>query len=257
MPYINYSECLQNLSTDAIIGYLYLISGVPLSQIYSGRTYIRVRNELISKGYASLTTVPGTRIRRLLPLGTYVEFDIYSKQHYEYKRDQYTFQVRFRIWFPKCYPTEPKRLLGLFLPLAYDFTDRINYGVHIEATELPFTIGIHRVTDNALVHNNDVTSVLVTKYTATRVIIYRYDFHIRYRWLPIYTSLDSVYVDMCQLYILRAISCRTGIDLYQNYNARFTEITGSPYNEELYRYILNKCDFRWTIYIPTSVTLCG
>lgn len=252
MPYVNYAECLHNLSTRSILAYLYLISGVPLSQIYSGSTYIRTRDELILKRYAE-RYIP---LRRILPLGTYVEFDIYSKETYTYKRDQYTFQVRFRIWFPKCFPTDADSLLSLFLPLAYDFMDRINYGVAIEDTNLQFVIGIHRVTNNALIHNNDIVSVLVTKYTATRVITYRYDFHVRYRWLPIYSSLDSVYVDMCQLYILRAISCRTGSDLYRNYSSAFESISGVPYNEELYRYILHKCDFRWSVYIPQSVILC-
>jgi len=252
MPYVNIDQCV-NVSQDAVYTYLYMLGGIPFTSIHpGGSAFTRIRNELVNAGMMSKYR------RRLIPLGTIVEFDVYTKEAYKSKKrgTEYTFQVRFHVWFPICFNITAKTLAPLFVPIAKYIIDRINYGVHIERGEVDFTLGIHRSYKGQILENRAKWTLLISKIS-THVETYRYDFDVAYRWGDLNKSeYPLIFYDMCFLSVLTAKSCKTSIKLEDFYKEVYKEKRGAEPDMSNWHNIRTRCNFGWKFFIPESISLC-
>lgn len=247
--------------------YRQMIEGVALSDIYTGRTYNRVRDALFSVNFITRSNnyvpITGRRIPRLFPMGEYLEFDIYNRKPYEKRGKRYTIQIHFNIWTPYGFllslPNIPRGLFKLFFPIAEYIFRRVNYGASLYAMDqkqnVEFTIGISHHSDS-IIHNVDTVSISITKVEASGVNSYIYDFIIRYQW-RFEDKGGGVYnIDLCHLSILEARSCRTGLNLFDFVASVTKEKEGREITRGEYYTIRTKCAFRWRLYIPPTTPLC-
>ncbi|MCY0881748.1 MAG: hypothetical protein OWS74_07115, partial [Firmicutes bacterium] len=166
--------------------YRNLVTGNPLSSLFSGTTYIRVRNALASVGFLTRSNdyapFPSLiRSPRIFPNGDVYDFDIYLAQPYEEKGKKYTVQVHFNVWLPFgvfLRGNDADVLFRLFYRIADLLFSRINIGASIEdmaeAQNTPVTIGIqsHAIT---MLHNIDTVSIIISKIQYSTINSYIYD----------------------------------------------------------------------------------
>ncbi|AZI75880.1 hypothetical protein SBFV3_gp45 [Sulfolobales Beppu filamentous virus 3] len=251
------------------IAYINMVSSLPLSTLYTGVTYYRVRDEMIRNALAVLSDdyifLDGRRGRaRVFPVGERVVFDIYNKKPYYRRGKDYTIQVHFDLWFP--YGFLPEHNIADFLfSRFYDMADaifhRINYGASLDAMEekqsdIDFTVGIERRERSKLANFGTVT-ILVTKVEATGLVSYAYSFIVRYQWVIRQRDDNEFETTLCHFYILDARSCLSLRSLFETYSATYTLYHLQPPEENRYRTLLRQCNFLWNLYTPTTTPLCN
>lgn len=275
MPLIQYNlwanEYLSNVNPEtqakAFFAYRSMLSGIPLSAMYSGTSYIRVRDVMLthnlvrrSTDYVPTTTFASTP--RLFPMGEHVVFDIYTKQTYMRKGKLYTVQVNFDVFFPLGVIQKDNydvQLYRLFFPIAELLFRRINVGASLESMtgsmDMQFTLGIVK-REHDIIRNIGTWSIVITKYDESRVVSYVYDYIVKYRWEFRDLGGGTYNADMCHLRIARAVACNSGNDLYTLYNESYKKYTGrdKPYHE--YTDIFTNCDFRFSYLRPVYTPLC-
>lgn len=268
----------QDIGMLVFNAYKSLVSGLPLYAMYHGTTYDIVRavmlvNDLVRRttDYVPLTSPAPSP--RYLPVGVRVVFDIYTKQRYYIKGKAYTVQIHFDVWLPlgvldkKCLNTVGRippecatQLYITFFDVAERLFSRINVGASLYSMlggeqNVEFTVGIEKV-EKSVIRNVSTWSVIITKYETSKVTSYVYDFVVRYRWEFTDLGGGTYNVDICNVYILTAMACRTGRNLFVVYNSVYRDMTGRDYDYELWRTVLNKCEFTFNYYRPTSVDMC-
>jgi len=275
MPYFKYLDWVNEylpdvdpeLQATVFLAYRQMLSGIALSNMFSGRRYRTVRQIMISHDVARITNdyVPLTAPApspRVLPVGERIVFDIYSRNRYVRRGKEYTIQIRFDVWFPLGIIRKKKygdQLLALFFPIADSLFRRINVGASIEdmteSQDIEFTVGVVK-REREVIRNLSTWSIIITKYDTSKVTSYPYDFIVKYRWTFDDIGEGTYNADMCYLRILIAKSCTTNIDLYESYNRTYTEYTGQPFPHDKYYTIFNTCDFTFNYLRPTRLPLC-
>jgi hypothetical protein len=272
MFYYNPELCFKDLSAEGQFAYLNMVNGFALSQFLTGNRYIRIRNELVSKNYITYLA----SIRRFMPLGNYYEFDIFTKNTYERKNKRYTFQVRFRLWFPHCALQKESRekvLASFFTPIAMIVLDKLNPTSQFELIEDRFTLGIDKVTTNEPAHTNDVWSILVTKFETSKVITYRYDLVVDYQWRSDFVNS----YDLCYIRVANNATCGSVTLQYingrlervgENPTARINGLYGTYVAEcvglgrtveecaDEFATIINNCPYNWRVIYPYALRVC-
>jgi hypothetical protein len=275
MPLIQYNRFVDTFlpgvdpetQASAFFAYRSMLSGIPLSAMFSGKAYYRIRSTMVAHDLIRSSTdyVPITSFAtapRLFPVGERFEFDIYNKKKYVRKGKSYTIQIHFDVWFPlgvirtKNYA---EQLFALFFPIADMLFSRINVGASVEemveSQNVDFTLGIVSATRD-IIRNIATWSIIVTKYETSRVTSYVYDFVVKYRWEFKDIGGGTYNADMCYLHIANARSCATDRDLYTLYNETYREYTGrdKPYYE--YSNVFTNCTFTFSYLRPTRIPLC-
>ncbi|CAH69438.1 hypothetical protein [Deltalipothrixvirus pozzuoliense] len=276
MPIINYTTfsnvyftTIVNASLKPLLfeAYKEMVASTPLSTMFSGRSYYTVRDalssiHLITRSSNYIPLLLPVHAPRLFPMGEYVEFDIYTKKPYERRNKRYTVQIRFNIWLPfgaLITTNVPQRLYSLFFPIANLLFSRINVGASLddmlETQNIPATIGIKSRT-NAMVHNVNTVSIIITKIESSTVNSYIYDYILRYQWRFDDMGGNAYNIEICNLQILHAQSCRSNKSLYDLYNDTYREFFHTDKNRYDYFTIFDKCPFTWKLYTPPRTPLC-
>jgi len=244
-----------------------MVSAMPLSQMFTGRRYTVVRDTMLSTNLAirSANYLPLTfpaAAPRLFPVGNFIKFDIYNKYPYVVDDEKTTVQIRFNMWIPFgafLVGKTPLSLLTVFYPIAERLFSRINVDASLEAMQeaqnVHFTVGIRSRTVTML-NNISTITISVTKVKPNNAYTYIYDFVVRYQYNIQDLGGEMYRVRLCNFKILRAISCRTGNNLYQFYRDTYFERYGAEITEEDYYNILDTCPFTWKLYTPLQTPLC-
>ena len=259
----------QPLRPRVLIAYVNTVASLPLSILFSGVTYYRVRDAMLNTGLATRSNdyvfLNGRHgVPRTFPVGERVVFDIYNKKPYYRRGKNYTVQVNFDLWFPFGFLPERNLadfLFGEFFEVADTVFSRINYGASIDAMEtaqsdIDFTVGVQR-RERARLANFGTVTVIISKVETTGITSYVYSFVVRYQWLMRFVNESEIEVTLCNMRILKATSCRTGRDLFQDYTATYTLYHLTPPDEDEWRNVLTRCDFYWNLYTPSSTPLCN
>ena len=103
MPYFKYLDWVNEylpgvdpeLQATVFLAYRQMLSGIALSNMFSGRRYRTVRQIMLSNDVARITNdyVPLTAPApspRVLPVGERIVFDIYSRSRYVRRGKEYT-----------------------------------------------------------------------------------------------------------------------------------------------------------------------
>jgi len=268
MPYLYVNDFYNRYLRDepaykqqlALSAYIKMITeGSSLSSIYKGSLYRTARETLLRH---RLITYTNDYVRRdgifpryrYLPVGLFIVADVYNKKPYKSKGNEYTVQLRIRLWTPLTFfydinSVNIRLLVALYVPIANYLFSRINVRADLYKMSDEFTVGIQ---DSYLspFHDLDKWTVFITKTNRKGRFMYVYDAPIIYQWY-INNNNNSLYTDLCNITLLNLLSCTTGKSIEEEFQKNFEK-----FDIRLYSEIRRKCEFTLPIIRLKEIPIC-